>query len=74
MLCLLLLVILKLLLCLISVFDNVLVAYEITHSMKGKKFRCVGFVGANLDMSKAYDRIKWKFVTRVIRALGFTKK
>lgn len=41
-----------------SIFDNIPVANEVAHSMKGKRADHVGFVWANLDMSKAYDRIE----------------
>lgn len=41
-----------------SIFDNILVAHEVTHSMKGKRIGRVDFVKAKLDMSKAYDKIE----------------
>ena len=55
---------------LVDIYDNVVVAYEILHtmnSMKGKK----SFMALKLDMSKAYDWVEWNFLERVIRRMGF---
>lgn len=57
-----------------SIFYNVLVAHEVVHSLKGKKTGRMGFIEAKLDMSKAYDRIEWKYVTCNLRAFGFSEK
>ncbi|KAL0430830.1 UNVERIFIED_CONTAM: putative mitochondrial protein [Sesamum radiatum] len=51
--------------------DNVLVAFEIHHFLKHKKRGKVGLASLKLDMSKAYDRIEWKFLERVLDRLGF---
>jgi ribonuclease HI len=54
--------------------DNVLAAYETLHTMhtrlKGKK----GFMAIKLDMSKAYDRVEWKFLEEVMCRLGFATR
>jgi hypothetical protein len=54
--------------------DNVLVAYEALHTMstrmKGKK----GFMAIKLDMSKAYDKVKWSFLEAIMRKLGFADR
>jgi hypothetical protein len=39
--------------------------------MQTKMWSKVGFMGIKLDMSKAYDRMKWKFLEAVMRKLGF---
>lgn len=50
--------------------DNVLIAYECIHYLrqkKGKSGACV----VKLDMAKAYDRVEWRYLESVMRALGF---
>lgn len=51
--------------------DNIMIAYEILHSMKVGKKGKKGNMAIKLDMSKAYDRIEWPFVEAVMKKLGF---
>ena len=53
--------------------DNVLVAYETLHSMHCKKKGKKGALGLKLDISKAYDRVKWAFLEKIMYNLGFPK-
>jgi hypothetical protein len=51
--------------------DNIIVAFEIMHSMQTRMWSKVGFMGMKLDMSKAYDRVEWPFLEAVMSKLGF---
>ena len=53
------------------IYDNVLVAYEISHYMKRKKQGKVSWASLKMDMSKAYDRVEWPFLKQMMLALGF---
>ncbi|KAL0423118.1 UNVERIFIED_CONTAM: putative mitochondrial protein [Sesamum radiatum] len=51
--------------------DNVLVAFELNHSLKNKRRGKEGYVAVKLDMGKAYDGIKWVFLENMLSKLGF---
>ncbi|KAL0404652.1 UNVERIFIED_CONTAM: putative mitochondrial protein [Sesamum radiatum] len=51
--------------------DNVLVAYEINHYLAYKYWGSTGHAALKLDLSKAYDRMEWSFLERVLIRLGF---
>ena len=54
--------------------DNVLVAFELMHYLEHKKSGDNGYMAVKLDTSKAYDRVKWVFIEKVMRWLGFNEK
>jgi hypothetical protein len=54
--------------------DNILLAYECTHFMKTKRRGREGYAAVKLDMSKAYDRVEWQFLERIMRKLGFADR
>jgi hypothetical protein len=51
--------------------DNVLLAYEFTHQMLARKGGREGLVAVKLDMSKAYDRVEWLFLEKMMKRMGF---
>ena len=51
--------------------DNVLLAYELTHFLQRRRNGSVGYAALKLDMSKAYDRVKWRFLKDIMYKLGF---
>ena len=54
--------------------DNVLMAFETLHYLKRKTQGQLGFMALKLDMSKAYDRVEWVFLMKVVKHLGFLDK
>ena len=57
--------------CLIA--DNILNAYECIHAIKRKKGKHRLWT-VKLDMHKAYDRVEWGFLEKMMIKLGFDKR
>lgn len=53
--------------------DNILLAHETVEFIRKKRRGQLCFA-MKLDMSKAYDRVKWLAVVDVLSALGFSPK
>ncbi|KAH1096573.1 hypothetical protein J1N35_013494 [Gossypium stocksii] len=51
--------------------DNIVVAYEILHSMKNRRFGKEWSFALKLDMSKAYDSVEWQFIDEILLKMGF---
>ena len=54
----------------ILILDNVLIVYELTHTLRNKRSGREGYMALKLDISKAYDRVEWDFLEKVEEA-GF---
>ena len=54
--------------------DNVCIAQELLHTLDNKKKGRVGYMAIKLDLEKAYDRLEWNFVHRVLEAFHFPLK
>ncbi|KAK5832123.1 uncharacterized protein LOC108468759 [Gossypium arboreum] len=54
--------------------DNILLAYEIIHTLNLKKLGKKGFIVVKLDMSKAYDRVEWNFIKDIMVRMGFARR
>ena len=42
--------------------DNIIIAFEVFHWLKNGKERDRQYMAMKLDMSKAYDRVSWRFL------------
>ena len=51
--------------------DNVLIAFESLHHMKTNCTGRTGFMALKQDMSKAYDRVEWGFLEKILLKMGF---
>jgi hypothetical protein len=51
--------------------DNVLLAYELTHYLQTRRGAGDSFAAVKLDMSKAYNRVEWCFLEKMMLRLGF---
>ena len=54
--------------------DNFISAYECLHYMKTRKVKGNRFCALKLDMMKAYDRIEWNYLERVMLKLGISAR
>ena len=54
--------------------DNVLDAFELMHYLDHKRDGKDNYMAVKLDMSKAYDRVEWGFIEKVMERLGFHEK
>jgi hypothetical protein len=53
--------------------DNILLAYESIHTIKKKQGK-KGLCAIKLDMHKAYDRVEWGFLEKIMQKLGFSRQ
>ena len=51
--------------------DNILIAFGTLHHMKTSCLGKFGYMALKLDMSKAYDRVEWIFLEKILLKLGF---
>ena len=53
--------------------DNVLIAQKLLYSLDCKKGK-MGYMAIKLDLEKAYDRLEWNFIHKVLHAFHFPPK
>lgn len=54
--------------------DNIITGYEYLHKIRSYKSKNEGLVALKLDISKASNRVEWKFLESTMRRLGFLGK
>ncbi|XP_042952180.1 uncharacterized protein LOC122289263 [Carya illinoinensis] len=55
-----------------SIFENITLAQEMVHALHRKTKG--GNVMLKIDMAKAYDRVDWIFLSKVLRSFGFADR
>ena len=56
------------------IFDNIMVAHEMLHTIWNKGGGKVRWLAAKLDMTKAYDRVEWDFLEGIMKKIGFADR
>jgi hypothetical protein len=54
--------------------DNALVAFECLHFIEQNTNHEKNFCAYKLDLSKAYDRVDWEFLNKVMQKMGFVHR
>jgi hypothetical protein len=54
--------------------DNALVAFECLHFIEQNTDQGKNFCAYKLDLSKAYDRVDWEFLQKVMQKMGFAHR
>ena len=53
---------------------NVIVAFETMHYLSKKTNGKIGEMALKLDLSKAFDRVEWNYLGRIMEKMGFNDK
>ena len=53
-----------------NITDNTTFAFEMLHRMRNKRKGKTGHMAVKLDISKAYDRVEWEFLRRIMLKIG----
>lgn len=54
-----------------SMTDNVLLSHELIHFINRQKRTAHSYAAVKIDLNKAYDRVHWTFLRKVLQAYGF---
>ena len=54
------------------IIKSSLIAFELMHFFKGKRYGRESYGALKMDISKAYDRMEWNYVSDVLDKMGFS--
>ena len=54
-----------------NIFDNILLAHGIFYFLRKRKRRKKFYGALKIDMTKAYDRVDWKFLKAILISMNF---
>ena len=54
--------------------DNTTVAFEMLHHMRNRQHGKIGHKAMKLDISKAYNRVEWAFLRKIVLRLGLSEQ
>jgi hypothetical protein len=57
-----------------QITDNINVAFEMIHCLRTRRSGRNTQMALKLDMSKAYDRVEWDFLRKIMHKLGFDER
>ncbi|CAN0888737.1 Transposon TX1 uncharacterized 149 kDa protein [Linum grandiflorum] len=57
-----------------SIVDNVMAAFEAIHSMKKRYNGKWGEAAVKINISKAYDRVEWRYLEAMLTKFGFAER
>ena len=53
------------------IYDNIMVSFETLHYMRNHSTGSTGFMVLKLDISKAYDRVEWLYMEKLMKKMEF---
>ena len=53
--------------------NNIMIAFETLHYMRNHSTGSTGFMALKLDMSKAYDKVEWLYMAKLMKKWGFVR-
>uniref|UniRef100_A0A803QD75 Reverse transcriptase domain-containing protein n=1 Tax=Cannabis sativa TaxID=3483 RepID=A0A803QD75_CANSA len=54
--------------------DNIIIGQEVMHSLSHRKTGRLGWMALKLDMAKAFDRVEWVFIRKVMERYSFPQR
>lgn len=54
-----------------QITNKIIIAHEILHSIKTSQAK-KGFLDLKIDLFKAFDRVEWPFIKKVLSSFGFS--